>query len=147
MQASPSCRAALLLGVAALLAACSPGAAARLRAHTYPPNFNYIPRDELDSTMWQLADRVKQLDDRMRTASNGDESLSADVVRILSEMEDVSRALGQGGWPSNHPRVSQNIEKFREDLSLARQAAAATPPRYFLAGSVSGTCIACHQAD
>ena len=138
------CAALLVAMGSAFALACSPGAAERIRAHTYPPNFNYIPAEKLESTMWQLAGRVERLDRRLRGAEAGDEALSGDVAQLLLEMEQVAAALGPGGFPSNHPMISRNVEKFRDELALARRAVELTPPSYFLAGSVSGACMHCH---
>lgn len=124
--------------------ACSPGATERLRSHTYAPTFNYIPAEKLEFAMWKLAERVEQLDHRLRHAEAGDEALPDDVARILTEMEQVTAALGLGGFPSNHPRISRNVESFREELAAARRAVELSPPNYFLAGSVSGACMHCH---
>jgi hypothetical protein len=144
----PFVRAALLVGVGAVCAlGCSPGAAERLRSHTYPPTFNYIPAEKLELTMWQLAERVERLDRRLRGAEAGDEALRSDVMEILSEMEQVTAALGLGGFPSNHPMIARNVESFRNELAAARRAVELTPPSYFLAGSISGACMHCHGPD
>jgi outer membrane murein-binding lipoprotein Lpp len=129
------------VGVAAVLV---PGCAS-LREHTYPPDFNYIPKERLQSTMWQLADRMGELDRRMRATDAASRPSQEEVVGMLEDMERISRALGPGGWPSNHPRVSQNVEAFRSDLAAARREAARHPPNYFLAGRLSGACLRCHE--
>ena len=136
---------ALAAGIAWL--ACSPGALERLRGHTYPPNFNYIPADRLRSSMWELADHASQLDRLMRQSHDGGEPLREQVILQLTEMDRAARVLGPGGWPSNHPRVSRNIDRFRQDLEAARHAAELDPPNYFLAGSVAGACMHCHGPE
>ena len=146
----PLTRAALLrttrlagIGLACVLA-CSPGAGERIRAHTYAPAFEYIPAEKLQFTMWKLAERVEQLDHRLRQAEADDAALRGDVAGILGEMERITAALGPGGFPSNHPMISRNIESFRDELAAARRAVELEPPSYFLAGSVSGACMHCH---
>jgi hypothetical protein len=138
-----------LLALAASLAslACSPAARERLREHTYPPSFNYITQEQLHAAMWQLADHSAQLDRLMREPGAGDEPLQARVILELGEMERAAAELGPGGWPSNHPLVSRNIDRFRQDLADARHAAALEPPSFFLAGSVSGACMHCHGGE
>jgi len=123
---------------------CRSGFPEGLRAHIYPPDFNYIPEEKLESAMWRMAEQVDALDERLREADPGEESLQRDVARMLREMDQTSQALGQGGWPSNHPRVSRNVEAFRRDLQEARRAVEISPPNYFLAGSISGACMHCH---
>jgi hypothetical protein len=127
--------------------ACSPTALERLREHTYPPSFNYIPEDQLKSTMWELAAHAAELDRLMRQSKLAGPALQEQVIFQLTELERVAEALGPGDWPSNHPQVSRNIEHFRRDIELARSTAALEPPNYFLAGSVAGTCVHCHDAD
>lgn len=128
----------------AWMGGCASDFSEDLRAHTYPPNFNYIPTEKLESTMWKLAAQVDALEQRLREASLGDEALQVDVMRILGEMAQTSQALGQGGWPSNHPRVSRNVERFRLDVQNARRAVEMSPANYFFAGSIAGACMHCH---
>ena len=138
---------ALALGVGSGPLACTEPERERLREHTYPPTFNYIPEERLRSTMWDLADHVAKLDRLMRDPQIGGEAVQLQVIRELDEMQRASATLGPGDWPSNHPQVSRNIEVFREDLFAARRAAALQPPNYFLAGSIAGACTNCHVAE
>ena len=126
---------------------CSEHARERLREHTYPPSFNYIPQERLRSTMWDLAYHVTQLDQRMRDPKVGGDALQLEVIRELDEIQRAAAALGPGDWPSNHPQVSRNIDAFRNDLYAARRAAEVRPPNYFLAGSIAGACTNCHLAE
>jgi hypothetical protein len=138
---------ALALVVGSVPLGCSEHARERLREHTYPPSFNYIPEERLRSTMWDLAYHVAQLDQQMRGPKVGGDALQLEVIRELDEIQRAAAALGPGDWPSNHPQVSRNIDAFREDLDAARRAAAGQPPNYFLAGSIAGSCTNCHLAD
>jgi len=140
-------RAVPLLAAACAWLACSPGGLERLREHTYPPSFNYISAEQLQSTMWKLADHASRLDQLMRASRDGDETLRAQVIWQLTEMDRAAASLGPAGWPSNHPRVSRNVDGFRRDLEAARHAVELDPPNYFLAGSVSGACVHCHAAE
>ena len=137
----------LALAASLVASACSAGALERLRGHTYPPSFRYIPREELRSAMWRLADGSARLDRLMRASAGGDEALQGWVIRELQGMESAAAELGPEGWPSNHPRVSRHIDRFRQDLADARHAAELDPPGYFLAGSVSGACMHCHEGE
>lgn len=146
VQTARKRRALLTLAVAGslggLLVACNSDVAARVRKHTYPPTFQYFTKAELQNTMWQLAGLVSQLDHVMRATDSNPDTQEAE--RILVEMYEVSRALGPGGWPSNHPVVSRNVERFRLDLRAARRALQFEPPSFYLAGSISGACLHCH---
>ena len=126
---------------------CAQADLERLRGHTYPPSFNYISAEQMESTMWALAGHASELDRLMSDSTAGDEALQAQVIWLLAEMDRDARALGLGNWPSNHPRVSRNVEAFRREIGAARRAAELDPPNYFLAGSVSGACVQCHADD
>jgi len=95
--------------------------------------------------MWRLAAQASRLDRLMRDRGESGETLRLEVIELLLEMEKTSAALGQEGWPSNHPRVSRNLGAFREDVARARLDVEAEPPNYFFAGSISGSCVRCHE--
>jgi len=140
------CLLGVLLGcaVVALAAACSNDGSGTLRKHTYPPDFNYIPPEQLKSVMWQLAAEVRQLENAVHRAEAGEPVSPAAVAQLLDQMEQSAGQLGQGGDPSNHPRISQNVERLRADIRRARRGVGLDPPNYFWAGSLSGACRYCH---
>ena len=114
-----------------------------LRQHTYPPDFRYITREQLRSSMWQLARHVRELDRIMRTP----ETLSQhreEILEHLRAMEAATDSLDRSGWPSNHPLIDMNLASFRRDLGQARAAMERSPPNYVLASSLTGACIYCH---
>jgi hypothetical protein len=114
------------------------------REHTYPPDFNYIPREKLRSTMWSLAAEVTHLDRIMREAADSGRYPREEVLAVLARMEVTAGALGHEGWPSNHPRIGQNVGLLREDIQRARFQVERDPPNYFRAGALSGACTYCH---
>jgi hypothetical protein len=132
--------------VASLIAGCA-DLPARLRRHTYPPDFKYIERTEIRSAMWQLASDVSQVDDLMRRPEPMDETRRAQIAQLLSAMDDSARALATGGRPTNHPLIEENLDGFRRALATARASVASGRPNYYLVGSVSGACLACHGPD
>jgi hypothetical protein len=126
------------------LFACN-GLGERVRERTYPPSFHYISTQELHSAMGQLAVHASRLDTLMRASEKGDQVSQAEVVGLLRAIERTAATLGPGDWPSNHPRVSRNIERFRVEVEAARQAAELDPPSYYRAGVVTGACSHCHR--
>jgi len=136
------------IGMTALLVGSLAGGCADLpqktRRHTYAPSFNYISDQQLQSAMWQLAAGVSTLErilaaDRVVTPQD-----RLDVIHTLDQMDAAVASLGPDGWPSNHPRVTRYAGRFREQLARARRNAALEPPSYYLAGNISGNCLACH---
>ena len=102
-----------------------------LRQYTYPPDFRYIDRDHLRSTMWQLARQVEELDEHIRAPAEPEEHRK-DVLKHLAGMETAVRSLNAEGWPSNHPLFDMNLPKFARDIGLARQAVETDPPNHAL---------------
>ena len=125
---------------------CSGDGRSMLRAHTYPPDFNYVPPEKLQSAMWQLAADVRQIEVAVQLAEAGEPVSPAAVGGLLDEMERVASTLGPGDTPSNHPRISQNVQRLRDDIQRARRGVGLDPPNYFWAGSLSGACRYCHAS-
>jgi hypothetical protein len=135
---------ALLVAVA-VIAACGTGLG-ELRRHTYGPGFNYLTQDQLETTMGRFARLVTQLNAVMAADADPeiDAAERAHIIELLRRLEHEAQALGPGGWPSNHPRISRHVDSLRRDLERARQAAEREPPNYYWAGSISGACSYCH---
>ncbi len=129
-----------------LLVSCG-GALETTRRHTYAPEFNYITDSQLQSAMWQLAAGTSSLDKLLATGVPVTLEERQSVIRILQNMETAAASLGPDGWPSNHPRIAQNIGRFREQLAGARRNVQLDPPSYYLAGTISGACHACHGGE
>jgi hypothetical protein len=114
-----------------------------LRQYTYPPDFRYIERDQLRSTMWQLAFHSRELG-RLMGLTEKQQPDRAEIVTHLRGMEQAAEKLDSSGWPSNHPLVDMNLPHFRRDIKSAREAIERDPPNYLLASYVSGACVYCH---
>jgi hypothetical protein len=126
------------------LSACQNGPLETVRKVTYPPDFNYISKEKLKTTMQTFAWYTTLLDNTLRdsTQITGDQRLQA--VRILEKMEKLSRELGTESLSSNHAVVSNNIDHFRQSITNARIGLLQEPPNYYLVGAVSGYCLDCH---
>jgi len=133
----------LLAAAGWLVQACS-STLEQTRRHTYAPSFNYISDEELQQSMWQLAAGVSSLERILAPESVVTADDRLDVIRILERMEAVVAELGPEGLPSNHPRITRHAGGFRAQLERARRAVEREPPSYYLAGTISGGCLACH---
>jgi hypothetical protein len=109
------------------------------------PSFNYITDEQLGSAMWQLAAGIESLDELFTTRTPIRQDQREDVIAILDEMIMAADELGPNGIATNHERITYNLARFREMLEIARDSASMNPPRYFLVGNLSGTCLACHD--
>ncbi len=112
---------------------------------TFPQDFTYITREQLDFAMWQLAKEVHGLNQVMRAPGSIDEHRRAQILGHLTVMETTARNVkGQPGWHSSHPVLDEKLAVFAADVGRARRAAQGDPPNYYLAGSVAGACLYCH---
>ena len=114
-----------------------------MRQYTYPPEFRYIERDEVRSTMRQLAFHARELKQLIQSG-DGPQKQRSDIILHLRAMEEAAEKLNQSGWPTNHPLIDMNLPSFRRDVRFAREAIEREPPNFLLAGPVTGACVYCH---
>jgi len=130
------------LAAVILLTSCS---AEQIRRHTYPPEFHFITRGEIQGVMGELAVRMAELDQLM--ANDEDFVLTPEeqerVVVLLAEMHRLSLDLRRGSR-SNHPRIDRYAPELQDDLRRALEGARRQPPNYYFAGQVPGACEYCH---
>jgi hypothetical protein len=118
--------------------------ASRMRQYTYPPDFHYITREQLSSTMWQLARDVRELEKTLREPGDVDEQRRAEIIKLLASMDEKAARLNSTGRRSNHPMLDANLPTFRRDILLARQGVEKN--NYALVGLLPGACVYCHGA-
>jgi hypothetical protein len=116
----------------------------RLREHTYPPSFEYVERSNLHSAMWQLAVDIQRLDRTLREPVSDPAQHQQQVMEILTQVEDAVASIATPGRVTQHPLLNRNLPRFRELVQRARDDVARTPPSYFSASALSGSCAACH---
>jgi hypothetical protein len=128
--------------VVALLVPLLLGLGACSDAPTYPPDFRYFEKGEIEGVMHRLAVELTALDDIMwketRTAEDQEE-----IVEILARMRSLTRELTRVKQ-SNHPRIDRVAPVLQSDLERALRDARRDPPDYYFAGEVAGTCNYCH---
>lgn len=135
--------------VSVLLWICSTAAlwgcsSEQIRELTYPPDFNYISSTELRSVMAQIAAEIRALNALLHGPDPPDEIARLQIVERLRGLDAAAQRLGPGGWPSNHPRIADNAQRFQSDVALALSAAQQDPPQYYFAGKLTGSCSICH---
>jgi len=114
-----------------------------VRQYTYPPEFRYVERHEVRSTMRQLAFHSRELNQLIQSGDGLDQRRN-EVLMHLRAMEEAAEKLDQPGWATNHPTIDRNLPSFRADLKFAREAIEREPPNYPFVGPVIGACVNCH---
>ena len=133
----------LVLGFVAPQALGCSDIARSVRPYTYPPEFRYITREELRSSMQQLAFHVHQLHYLMRSNETMPQD-RGEIIEHLRGMEQSAESLDHSGWPTNHPLIGMNLPNFRRDIKFARESLEREPPNYLIANTLTGACVYCH---
>lgn len=133
---------ALGLVVPALLVG---GGCESMPVRNYPPDFKQLSRAEIQGAMRQMAQQVTVLDDALRDSSLPEPDRQQQVLASLDGIRAAASGLGARGQDTSHYMLDKLLPQFLADVEGARAAAAATPPQYYLAGSVAGSCMACHR--
>jgi hypothetical protein len=133
----------LVLLLALLTSACVERALAPVRALTYPPDFNYLTRDELHGTMADFARQMDALDRILSQEGGARPADQIEIIAILDRMRLQAAPLEEG-TDSNHPDLRRDALRFARDVDRALAAARRDPPDYAWAGRVLGSCTACH---
>ena len=134
--------------LAALAALVGGGACSRtvetLRVATYGPDLRYIEPARLSDTMNEMTRAVVDLQRRLRGGAPGSPEDKEAVRRLADVLEALGRKLDTGGRPTNHPVLDRNLPYFRSLIGEASRGIRATPPNYFFAASIVGSCLLCH---
>lgn len=110
-----------------------------------PPPFDYIDGQELRSNMHQLAFELQKLDLALMTETDDSPNFQREIVDSLENIERIGGFLLEGDFSTRHPFLQDGMTRFLADASRARADAARTPPRFYMAGRISGGCITCHR--
>jgi hypothetical protein len=123
------------------LAAC---ADAEIRMHTYPEDMVFIEDGDVESAMLRLSRYVWSINDIFDSQEHIAGYNRERIIDLLKNIEKEADELGAGARPTNHLLIDENIATFKADVVNARRAVEADPPNYYLAGRLSGSCLACH---
>ena len=135
------------LGVAVFTCiAVGVGSCSKVREHTYPPDFQYLAKEDVHEAMWQLATHADAIDELMGEVTDvPSEEQRTEVLGHLEAMEKATATLTTEGVATNHPVVGANVHQFRRHLQAAQVAVKLDPPNYYLAGTIAGSCQYCHK--
>lgn len=118
---------------------------AEIRKLTYPANFTYIEKKDLDSSMHKMSVSLARLDTLVSAASPASQESQKDIIQELNELKGIASAIRGKGEVTNHLVIDDHIEDFISDIVNAKLFAGDTPPNYYYAGKLAGSCIGCHQ--
>ena len=157
----------LRLLLIALLCAGLVFGCAQIRKVTYPRDFVYLEHKERRNKMALLLFYLGQLDETMLKHSIADSDPQQDILALLNKIDDLTLELGAGVsirprdiddqfadlnsdelavYPrTNHLVIDDHIDEFKIDVQRALDEASASPPNYFRAGRLFGSCTGCHK--
>ena len=110
-----------------------------------PPPFDYVDGQELRSGMHQLAFELQELDLALAAEADSRPGLQQMIVSNLRDIERIGGSLRGGDLSTRHTFLRDGMTNFLADVSRARRDAEQNPPRYYMAGRVSGACTNCHR--
>ena len=115
-----------------------------MRVRSYPPDIVYLDDQQIESTMLRLSADIWTINDIFDNNEHISGFNRERIIDLLKEMEKEAVTLGAGTQKTNHLLIDNNIDQFRYDVQAARAAVEAEPPNDYLAGRLSGSCLACH---
>ena len=131
--------------IVALLSATVVYGCVQIRKVTYPREFVYLEQKEIDNEMLLLSLYIRELDAILGGKDYISSEDQARILEILSLINTTTDSLGAGSVETNHLVIDDHVDQFKSDVIAAISAAKAQPPNYFVAGQLSGSCVACHQ--
>ena len=130
----------LVIMVAAGIVGC-----AQIRELTYPKDFTYLEKKEVETLMQKMGDGIERLDQLIKEASPSDAIQQQNIVAELSSLKSIATRLSGGHTQTNQFVISDHIEQFISDVETARMFANNNPPIYSKAGEITNSCKECHQ--
>jgi len=126
----------------------------QVRLLTYPTSFTWIGTEDVQNTMQAMANEMQTLD-TLITEEQSPGSNQQAVVKVLTDIEYLAADLSVQTPGSenqseeipatNHLLIDEHMDEFLESIYRAKIQAEATPPSYFGAGKLTGSCSACHR--
>jgi hypothetical protein len=118
---------------------------AQIRKVTYPRDFVYLEQKEIDSEMLRLSLYIRELNAILGGKDHISHEDQSRILEVLWLINTTTDALGAGSVDTNHLVIDDHIDQFKSEVIAAISAAKAKPPNYFIAGQLTGSCVACHQ--
>ena len=133
------------IALLAIMIAASIVGCAQVRKLTYPKDFVYLEKREVDTLMQNMSEGIVRLDQLVAEASTSDATQQKKIVAELSALELIAIRLSGGHTQTNQLFISDHIGQFISDIGAAKMLANISPPNYYKAGEITNSCLACHQ--
>ncbi len=138
----------LVLAALFVLASCtSEGNSDSFPQVASPPPFDFPDGENLRSGMHQLAFAMLRLDRELAKEEEIEQIDQREVVENLQRIKEIAEELQEGDIRSAHPYLAADMFRFLNDVDQALWQASLRSPRYYMAGRVSGACVACHDSN
>jgi hypothetical protein len=120
---------------------------AQIRKVTYPEDFVYLTPGDVSTRMHVIAGHVSAVQSLLDELAGGaeDKGIAGEMIGHIDDMERIAQELGQGKPGTNHLLIDAHIDQFVANLEKTRVSLSATPPRFYDAGKLVGSCNACHR--
>jgi len=129
----------------AIMVAASIVGCAQIRKLTYPEDFTYLEKKEVESLMQRMGESIGRLGQLVAEATPSDASQQQKIIAELSKLEKIATRLSGGHTQTNQFVINDHIEEFISDISTARMFANLNPPKYYKVANVTSGCTNCHQ--
>ena len=133
-----------------VITGCS-GMYSSVRKVTYPQNFKYLEKEDLQTNMGEMAIQVGLLDSALEKTMFSDpensEAVRGEILDALNNINRIASRLQSGSAGSSHPFMEDFMGDFVNEVDKARSAASLAEPRYYFAGKVAGACASCHKVN
>ena len=130
----------LVVAVVVGIAGC-----AQIRKLTYPEDFVYLEKKDVESLMKNMGDGIERLDRLVAGASESDASQQQKIVAELDSIERTAIRLSGGHKQTNQFFIGDHIQKFISEVGTAKMFASSNPPKYNKAREIKNSCQECHQ--
>jgi len=127
---------------------------AQIRLVTYPDSFVWIDANTVRSTMHSMAASLRAIDNLITSETTVGEHKDRILIE-LNALESTAQSLaankveidenGVGHVNTNHLVIDEHLDEFTESVLLAKLQIQTTPLNYYRAGTLIGSCNACHQ--
>ncbi len=118
---------------------------AQIRKLTYPQDFTYLEKKEVEALMQRMGESIGKLDQLVAEAPPSDNSRQQEIIAELNKLEGIATRLSGGHTQTNQFVINDHIEGFISDIGTAKMFASLNPPKYYKVDNVINACADCHQ--